>query len=321
MIRCALLLAAALLAQPASAELAGDGVSWLTRMVTAAQRLSYSGTFVYQSGEQSETSRVVRIVDASGERERLEVLDGSPREVVRVNDEVRCYLPDDRRVIIERRSARRSFPSLLAGMSKGIEEHYAVRVGEIERIAGVDARMIVLEPRDNWRYGYRLWADIGSGLLIKARTVDDKGNLVEQFAFTQFSIGGAAEPGGASSRLEAQSAGWRVEQLDEPHAAVQGDPPWRIRQGVPGFVRTADSMRRLKEGAPDVTHVVYSDGMAAVSLFIGAAGPAGTKPGISRQGAVHVYSRRVGDLKVTAVGEVPMVTVRRFAELVEPVRP
>jgi len=113
MIRAALLLVAALFALPTLAETAGDGAVWLSRMMNAAQRLSYSGTFVYQSGTHSETSRVVRIVDAAGERERLEVLDGSPREVVRVNDEVRCYLPDDRRVVIERRSARRAFPALL----------------------------------------------------------------------------------------------------------------------------------------------------------------------------------------------------------------
>lgn len=321
MIRVALLFAAALLAQSVSGATAAEGSSWLMRMVKAAQSLSYSGTFVYQSGGQSETSRVVRIVDASGERERLEVLDGSPREVVRVNDEVRFYLPDDRRIVIERRGARRSFPSLLAGMSKGIEEHYTVRVGEVERIAGVDARMIVLDPRDTWRYGYRLWADTASGLLIKAGTVDDKGNVVEQFVFTQFTIGKTAESGDASSRFQGQSAGWRVEQLDVPQAVVAGDAVWRIRQGVPGFVKTADSTRWLKDGGPEVTHVVYSDGLAAVSLFIGPAGEAGMKPGASRQGSVHVYSRRLGSFKVTAIGEVPMATVRRFAEMVELARP
>lgn len=321
MIRVSLLFAAALIAQSALGETGSDGALWLTRMMNAAQRLSYSGTFVYQSGGHSETSRVVRIVDAAGERERLEVLDGSPREVVRVNDEVRCYLPADRRVIVERRNARRSFPALLSGMTKGIEAYYVVRVGEVERIAGVDARQIALDPKDAWRYGYRLWADIDSGLLIKARTVDDKGGLVEQFAFTQLALGLPADPADAASKLHGQSAGWRVEQLDVPHDAARGDTTWRIRQSVPGFVKTADSRRRFKYGAPEMTHVVFSDGLAAVSLFIGVADSAGAKPLASRQGAVHMYSRRLGELKIMAVGEVPMATVRRFAEMVEITRP
>lgn len=320
MIRSALLLAAALFAGSAVAGETGDAAAWLTKMMTAAQRLSYSGTFVYQSGNQSETSRVARIVDGAGERERLEVLDGSPREVVRVNDEVRCYLPADRRVIVDRRGARRSFPALLSNMAKGLEAYYVIRVGDIERVAGVETRLVTLDPKDTWRYGYRLWADVDSGLLIKAWTIDDRGQPVEQFAFSQVSFGTpSAEE--TRSRLQEQSTDWRVEQFDAPRDAAAGEPKWRLRQSVPGFVKTADLTRHLKEGGPVVTHVVFSDGVAAVSLFIGPAEPAPKKPMASRQGAVHVYSRRSGELEVTAVGEVPMATVRRFADMVELGRP
>ena len=320
MIRPALLLSAALFAGSAVAEGPGDAAAWLTRMMTAAQRLSYSGTFVYQSDDHSETSRVARIVDSAGERERLEVLDGSPREVVRVNDEVRCYLPADRRVIVDRRGARRSFPALLSGMAKGLEAHYVIRVGEVERVAGIETRLVTLDPKDAWRYGYRLWADIGSGLLIKARTIDDRGQQVEQFAFSQVSFGvPSAEE--TRSRLQEQSATWRVEQFDAPRDAAAGEPKWRLRESVPGFVKTADLTRHLKEGGPIVTHVVFSDGVAAVSLFIGPVEAAVKKPAASRQGALHVYSRRLGELEVTAIGEVPMATVRRFADMVEVGRP
>lgn len=317
MIRAALLATAALVCSPSWADGGGDGSEWLNRMMTAAQQLSYSGTFVYQSGGQSETSRVVRIVDEQGERERLEVLDGSPREVVRINDEVRCYLPADRRVVIERRASRRAFPALFSRISKGIQDHYTVRVGEGERIAGIEARQLVLEPRDSLRYGYQLWADAESGLLLKARTVDEKNQMVEQFAFTQVVVGSSAETGDTVSKLQGQSSGWRVESLDVPQES-RGESPWRLRQPVPGFGKISESVRRLQDDGGEIRHIVFSDGIAAVSLFVGPASRASAaKPSAVRQGAINIYSRRVGASAVTVLGEVPMVTVRRFAEAME----
>ncbi|MDA0236004.1 MAG: siderophore-interacting protein, partial [Proteobacteria bacterium] len=142
----------ALLAQgPASAEHPTDPLSWLGRISTAGQRLNYVGTFVYQSGSHVETSRIAHRVDASGEYERLEVLDGSPREIIRRGAEVRCVLPDERTVIIDEAQGRRAFPARLPASPTGLAENYRVRKGELGRVAGLEAQALVLEPKDELR--------------------------------------------------------------------------------------------------------------------------------------------------------------------------
>ena len=316
MIRAALWVAAALGWSQAVAQSPEDLNFWFERMKSAAQGASYSGTFVYQSDGHSETSNVVRIVDADGVRERLEVMDGSPREVVRVNDEVRCYLPAERLVVIERRAARRNFPTLFTGDLQNLKNYYTVRIGGIDRIAGLEARQLTLDPKDPYRYGYRLWADVASGLLLKVKTVDDNNNqLVEQFAFTRVELAPAASFQDVSSKQQVKSGDWRVESLDVPQPPV-GDPVWRLRQSIPGFVKISESMRRLQGDGPEVRHIVFSDGLSAISLFIGPK-RGSVRPGAVRQGAVHIYARQMGQMSVTGLGEVPMLTVRKLVDALE----
>src|ERR1035437_5289246 len=145
-----------------------DGLFWLGRVVTAAQNLNYSGTFVYQNGTQTETSRITHLVEAGKEFERLEVLDGSPREVIRNNDEVKCYLHESRTLIIEKSGQRSSFPVLLPASLAGLAEHYSIRKGLPGRVAERESQSVLLEPRDDLRYGHQFWIDVSTGLLLKA---------------------------------------------------------------------------------------------------------------------------------------------------------
>ena len=162
----------ALLAQgPVHAELPSDPLSWLGRISSAGQRLNYVGTFVYQSGGHVETSRIAHRVDADGEHERLEVLDGSPREIIRRGNEVHCVLPDERTVIIDEAGGRRAFPARLPASLSGLAESYRIRKGEVSRVAGFEAQALVLEPKDDLRYGHTLWAEMQTGLLLKSRMV------------------------------------------------------------------------------------------------------------------------------------------------------
>ena len=176
------------LAMGAAQAQSPETLSWLRKIHEATQRLSYTGTFVYQNGTRSETSRITRYVDAAGDIEKLEVMDGVPREIVRTKDTVRCYLPDSRVVKVEKRveqRAERSFPALVPERIMALARHYDLSLGETRRIAGYDCQAVVLTPKDNLRYGYRLYADTGSGMLLRAATVDSEGNEVEKFTFTQ----------------------------------------------------------------------------------------------------------------------------------------
>lgn len=297
-----------------------DGLIWLSRVVAAAQTLDYSGVFVYQSGMHSETSRIIHVMDDGQARERLEVLDGSPREVIRTNDEVVCYLPQDKVIISDRRGRRKSFPALLPDRLSGITEYYDVQKGGVGRVAGLDAQFVVLEPRDAYRYGHQLWAETQSGLLLKARSVNEHGETVEQFAFTQIQIGGTIDKASLVSRYAGKAGEWRTHNARVTEVRPE-DIAWQFHNSIPGFVITAGMRRQLSSDRAEGWQVVFSDGLAAVSLFIEPL-DANSKPetGTFRHGAINIYKRTVGNYLVTALGEVPAITVQRLAEGVEPRR-
>ena len=294
-----------------------DGLHWLQRIHAATQKLSYSGTFVYQNRQQSETSLIVHAVGSHGVRERLETLDGEPREIIRTGDEVKCYEPGSMTVKIDKQADRQVFPALLPANLQEITAHYAVKKGAVERVAGFDCQVIVLEPKDKMRYGHKLWADLSSGMLLKAKTFDEKGEEVEQFAFTQIAIGGPIAKELLASRLSARARDWRVENSAGVATSLAASG-WTVKPEVPGF-RKVTEMKRTQGGSSQVRHVVYSDGMAAVSVFIE---PMATKTpssqtGWSRQGAINIYSRQVANHLVTVVGEAPAESVKKIADSVE----
>src|SRR5258708_5380098 len=150
-----------------------ESLAWLRKIQEATRNLSYTGTFVYQHGGRSETSRITRL--ASADTERLEVLDGMPRELVRTRDTVRCYLPESKVVKLERRTPDRSFPALLPEKLSALAQHYDIALGETRRIGGFECKAVGLTPKDNLRYGYRLYADTASGMLVRAVTGDSAG--------------------------------------------------------------------------------------------------------------------------------------------------
>ena len=293
-----------------------ETLSWLRKIHEATQRLSYSGTFVYQNGSRSETSRITRYVDpGGGDIERLEVMDGVPREIVRTKDAVRCYLPDSRVVKVDRRTER-SFPALVPERITALAGHYDISLGETRRIAGFDCQEVVLQPKDNLRYGYRLYADAGSGMLMKAVTVDAKGNSVEEFTFTQLSLGHVTRE---MVRPRHAVKAWRIENAEASPARLTG---WGLASELPGFRKVTELKRRLGESRP-VGQMVYSDGLAAVSVFIepleGRRDPVRT--GLASMGAIHIYTREVANHMITVVGEAPALSVQRIADAVEFRRP
>jgi sigma-E factor negative regulatory protein RseB len=301
------------LAHAQSAETLG----WLRKMHDATQKLSYTGTFVYQNGGRSEASRITRFVSASpeGDVEKLEVMDGVPREIVRTKDTVRCYLPGIRLVKVDRRTER-DFPALLPERITALARHYDISLGETRRIAGYDCQAVVLTPRDNLRYGYHLYADVNSGMLLRSVTVDAAGEQVEQFTFTQLTIGGVTRD---MVKPRHATGSWRIEDAGAAPAQLAG---WRLSSELPGFHKIIELRRRLGESR-SAGQLVYSDGLAAVSVFIesleGRTDPVRT--GLASMGAIHIYTREVANHMVTVVGEAPAASVQRIANAVEYRRP
>jgi sigma-E factor negative regulatory protein RseB len=286
-----------------------EALAMLQKIADAARKLNYAGTFVYQHGDQVETSRIAHFAEGSDEIEKLETLDGPRREVIRNNDEVLCYYPDAKVVRSDKRVARRTFPALLPEQLSTLAEYYDIRKGEPERIAGFDSHALVLEPRDGLRYGHKFWSEANSGLLLKARMLNDRHSVVEQFSFTQLVIGAGVTREMVQPSFSTKSPEWRTDRFANSRIG-NVESGWVVKSFPAGF-RKVMEMQRTKQGhAVLVTHIVVSDGLAAVSIFIEpVSGKRQLSDGLFQQGAINIYTRTLNDQVITVLGEAPAPTV------------
>lgn len=292
---------------------------WLKTMAFAAHQTDYSGTFVYQDGVggQVEVSRITHILDADGEHERLESLNGARREIVSSNNQVWLYL-GDRKVRIEKHHDEKTFPALLPEQISILKENYLINQAEEGRVAGFHVHAVVFQPKDNLRYTHKMWAHNESGLLLKAVILDERARIIEQYAFTQLTLGGKVD----RTWINPDKSILPVFKKDEiaPVVKLATEPKasdWQIDALPSGFKRIMAVCRPMRDKTKPVMHLVYSDGLAGISVFIeDLGGREDINPGLSSQGAIQVYSRISGDKLITVVGEVPPRTVIQIAESV-----
>jgi sigma-E factor negative regulatory protein RseB len=222
-------------------------------------------------------------------------------------------------VHFEKRQIKRAFPALLPEQISILKENYSVGQAEEEEIAGYHAHSVVFLPKDNLRYTRKMWADSASGLLLKAVVLDDRGNLIEQYAFMQLNLGSNIDrkwiaPDNSSAMSIAQELHLsplpKVELLPEPCG-------WQVDAVPPGFRKILEMRRPFRGNKEPAIHMVFSDGLAGISVFIEKTNDATySHSGLSGQGAAHVYNRIVGEHLVTVVGEVPPRTVIQMGDSV-----
>ena len=288
---------------------------WLERMSKSARELPYTGVFVHQTVEGTTTSRVTHLVDKQGnEHEKLEMLDGPLLEVVRRNEDMFCYHPEQKTVRQDRRATGRFFPSLVTGTPAAIAENYRVKLGSIERVAGHDCQWVVLEPKDAMRYLQKLCAELGTGLLMRARLYNDRNHLLEQFTFTQVDVSGAVKVQDVRSRFE-KSPGWQRDVASKD-LMKSLDSGWQVGNLPAGFRKVMEMVRNLTGRKEPVTHLVYSDGLLHVSVFVESSGgvPVPSSSRASEDSAMSVVVRPMSDFQVTVMGEVPLGAVQSIAE-------
>jgi sigma-E factor negative regulatory protein RseB len=295
---------------------ADDAQAWLARAAQAARTLNYQGTIVFQHGGRVETSRLTHLNDNGAEIEKLVNMDGPAREVIRSQGEVRCYYPDAKVVRVEPRTFRNVFPSLSAQQQAALAQFYEFRKAEAGRVAGLEAQAYVFEPKDGLRYGHKFWADRETGLLLKARLINEKQEVVEQFAFTDIAIGVKLDREMVKPTWPGIPPDWQLRQgsAGDP---VPHDTGWIVAKLPPGFLKIQEGFRTLRGKREPVAHIVFSDGLVAVSVFIEpiAAVP-GQAAGALRQGGLNVYTLKLDDHFVTALGEAPATTIRQIAQSV-----
>lgn len=291
---------------------------WMQRLHDAARNRAYTGTFVVQSGNDMAVSKIWHVCDGRQQLERIETLTGSPRITLRRNDEVMTFLPERQTVLKERRDALRIFPDFLRTPSQKIETYYQAWKTGRERIAGVDAEVVDVVPKDALRHGYRIWSESSTGLVVKLQTRDAAGQVLEQVAFTELQLNAPVKTE-VLARQMSNTKGMRVvqPQMTATQAEAQG---WRLKADVPGFQSMSTQVRSYAEGQSTVQWI-FSDGMASVSVFLQSFDANRHKQeGALADGAMQSMSKRVGDHWVTAMGEVPAETLGLFMQSIQRTR-
>ena len=298
-----------------------QAATWLDRIHEAAQRENYEGVFVYQRGNYVQSSRIAHyVVRGGGEFESLESLDGQPRKLLRHNDDLYTFVPERHLCVVEKRLNRDSFPALMSdGAAQVLSVYDPKLIGE-DRVSGVDAQVIELDPKDAYRFAYKLWADQKTGLLLRVQTLDASGQVLEQIAFTQVRVGVPAQKASIVAGMR-NTNGWTV--VHPPVSAVDMQAQgWRIQPDVPGFHRIRELRRPMAARDPaappvPVDQAVFSDGLSTISVFVEPAEKSSRKEGAGSTGATHVLVTRYRDYWVTVLGEVPQATLQRFASAIE----
>jgi sigma-E factor negative regulatory protein RseB len=285
----------------------------LKRMSQAATSLNYDGVFIHVDKQRIDTLRVIHKIDNGSVHERLYALNGNPREVIRDAERVWCFMPESKRGHMGLRSDRQTgFPGFMVSNLEALSAYYRFSLGEIDRVADRAARQLKILPGDAYRYGYELWADQETGLLLKSVLIDEHSNPVEQYMFASINIDidiPAADLLPMTSKDELQ---WIDDK--EPKMVTVNDSIWTFSTLPAGYKLIKVMQRSMPMDRMEVQHMVLSDGLAGVSVFIEKTKQPGVQSHHEQMGAVNAYARAIDDWLVTVIGEVPAETVKFIAE-------
>ena len=305
------------LAAPAEVLAQNAAEDLLQAMHDATRRLNYDGIFVYQRGGHLDSMRIVHKYDQGTEVERLISLSGPAREVLRDGTLVTCLFADGQEAMVEKNPPR---DLIGIGFSAPVEQlvgHYGFSMRGKDRVAGRHAVVVSIDPVGADRYGYRLWVDAQSKLLLKSMILGPGGRTLEQVQFTQIVILDAVP----DEHLRAEIAGteftWRTDNDGGAGERKAVESSWSVQWLPNGFELKDSNIQSMATSAMPVSHLVYSDGLAMVSVFVEELIEGAEQlQGSSSRGAVNAFSRVANNHQITVVGEVPLPTVKQIAHSV-----
>ncbi|MDP9084167.1 MAG: MucB/RseB C-terminal domain-containing protein [Pseudomonadota bacterium] len=312
---------------------ADDPRDWLQKMNQALASRNYDGTFFHLSEGRVETMRIVHRVRAGRVTERLQSLDGSGREFVRNNGELTCYLPDQHTVLVQPQPSYGAFLGALPQFGADVNEFYRIEALATTRVLGRPARVIAVNPKDQFRFGYRLWLDEKTAMPLKTQLCDSRGQVIEQILFARLDMPEIIPDSDLAPAVRTEGMRW-VRQGPSQDTASPALSAYRARELPPGFHLTVAGAQTLGGATVPASHLVYSDGLATVSVFVEAqsvapqASAPGADPaavphpeapmqGLARVGSGYAFSTVIQGHQVTAVGEVPAQTVEFIAHSVK----
>lgn len=310
----------AILFSSVNAGASEDDWQVLQKAAVGARILSYKGVFVCQSAKQVKSVEITHLYDGQHEFARNVVLDGAPREVLNQSGNVVIYNPRNGKIVIEKRRAQNMFPAILPTDLNSIKASYTLRSGESERIAGRSAQVLVLEPKDGLRYSYRFWIDTEYGLLLKSVMFNNRNEVLESIGFSQVSLINTVELDWFKPRID-HNKSYVMEQEQELIADAGSPVDWEIKMLPVGYRKVDQMVRKVHGKSEPVTHLIFSDGLAFVSLFIEhVAKPTKEKQTpknvLTTTGNTSFYANVNKGHLVTVMGDVPEATVVQIANAV-----
>lgn len=324
----ALLVGAAALVGPVPSRAGGaampaaDARLWLQRVHQAATQRSYQGTLVVTTEGHISSSRVTHVCEGANAYERVDVLDGQPRKVLRHNDQVLTLWPGAKTARLDQRDPIPPFPALLAGSDDRLFDRYDLVDEGAGRLAGHEAAVFLLRPRDAGRFAQRVWSERSTGLLLRTDVLAADGRVLETTAFSEVTLGARGRPDTVQAVLRTLD-GWQVTRAVHQRTSLDAEG-WQIKVPVPGFRQTSCVKRQLggvSDKVPgevaDVVQAIFSDGLTHVSVFIEPARADRPRNGGASTGATHTWMQQVGSHQVTVMGDVPLATLRQFAASLE----
>jgi sigma-E factor negative regulatory protein RseB len=295
-----------------------DARAWLERMSTALATRSYEGKFYHLSASRSESMWILHSVKQGKVTERLVALDNTGREIIRNDSELICYLPDQRTVLVEKRGDRGSLLASLPSYSEQLEAHYSIETGPITKVLGRRTQLILVQPRDQFRYGYRLWLDYETAMPLKSQLCDRRGNVIEQMLFAELRLRQNIPAEQLKSGVDATGYKWIRQDAQQVPRMPLTRMDWNVARLPAGFKLKTARMQKSQDEQQPSRHLVYSDGLASVSVFIE---PRSQRQpnveGLAKLGSAFAYSHFMEGHQVTAVGEVPAETVEAIATSVD----
>lgn len=299
--------------------------AWLAlqKAAFAARELNYQGIFIYQNGNQVRSVQITHMNTAGQELTRNMILDNQsvagkpkskqPREVFSQGSDIVIFNPKNDKVIIEKRHGQNLFPAMLPVNLQSLKMNYTARINVLDYVAGRQAQIIELIPKDAYRYSYKIWTDTEFGLLVKMTLQNEKNETLEQITFQELSM------------LNSHDLNWFQPSIDLSKKYEMEDVAllnrvhtnWIVAELPPGYIKV-DHIEYMTNGkTTPVNQMIFSDGIASVSLFIEPI-VKGKRPKMGHHliGSTHICANMVEGYQVMVVGEVPLATVQQIAKAV-----
>jgi len=303
-----------------SAQANGDDDMWqvMQKAAVSARALTYQGIFVFQSGKQTRSVQITHMFNDKGEFARNVLLDGTPRQLLSQGSDLVIYNQKNEKVVIEKRHGQNMFPAVLPTNIESIKASYVVHSGDTERVADRSAQIYILESKDGLRYSYKLWIDTDYGLILKSVLFNSRNEVIESIAFSQIGL------------MSLENLDWFKPKIDsKKNYVMEEEVPtstdtatknfWSIKELPAGYHKVDQMMQMVHGNSKPVTHLVFSDGLAYVSLFIEQANPKfkiGAKPIQNIVGNTSYFMNVTDGYQVTVVGEVPEIAVAQIGNAV-----